>query len=146
MASLDRLDENFTYHQRALLQYRSTVGDTDSATGDACYKVAGHYLREQDYEQAQYGRHSSLKTCANHCSSLLEQALDAYHERPYLRPQVGRTRLRLQFVLLALHKVPEAENQQDLYRDIYRELKPDFDELDTPSEADFDRFAAYDSR
>jgi Tetratricopeptide repeat len=46
------LDDSFSYHQRALLQYRSTVGDNHHRTAAMCYKVADHYARLNQEEAA----------------------------------------------------------------------------------------------
>jgi tetratricopeptide (TPR) repeat protein len=51
-ASQGRLKESYDFHQRALLQYRSTIGDNHHRTADVCYKVAEHYMRFGKLEDA----------------------------------------------------------------------------------------------
>ena len=41
------LEDSFQYQQRALLQFRATLGEDDLYTGLACYQVAGHTMRER---------------------------------------------------------------------------------------------------
>ncbi|KAL1302195.1 hypothetical protein AAFC00_002624 [Neodothiora populina] len=45
-------EESFTYHRRALLQYKSTLGNNHHRTADLCVKVAGHHLRLRHWELA----------------------------------------------------------------------------------------------
>ena len=42
------LKDSFQYQQRALLQFRATLGEDDFYTGLACYQVAMHTMRERD--------------------------------------------------------------------------------------------------
>lgn len=42
------LKDGFQYHQRALLQFRATLGEDDFYTGLACYQVARHTMRERN--------------------------------------------------------------------------------------------------
>lgn len=42
------LRDSFQYQQRALLQFRATLGEDDFYTGLACYQVAVHTMREKD--------------------------------------------------------------------------------------------------
>lgn len=51
-ASQGRLKESYDFHQRALMQYRSTIGDNHHRTADVCYKVAEHYIRFEKLEDA----------------------------------------------------------------------------------------------
>jgi len=48
--SLGQFDKSFAYHQRALLQFRATVGDNHPSTSNACYKVAVHRMEAGDYD------------------------------------------------------------------------------------------------
>jgi hypothetical protein len=48
------LDEAFQYHQRALIQFRATGGDSDVDLGRACYKLTAHYLRHNSIGMARY--------------------------------------------------------------------------------------------
>src|SRR5436190_18662732 len=53
-ASQGLFDESFSYHQRALLQYKSTIGKNHHRTGDAYIKVADHFSRLGRSEDAMY--------------------------------------------------------------------------------------------
>jgi hypothetical protein len=48
------LYESFGYHQRALGQYKSTVGDSHHYTADACFKVGEHCMRFGNYKDARF--------------------------------------------------------------------------------------------
>lgn len=54
------LDQSFAYYFRAVAQYRSTIGDMHAATARAAYKLAEHYMRLRDLENARYVRLHSL--------------------------------------------------------------------------------------
>lgn len=43
--SQGRFGEAFNFHNRALLQYHATIGDNHHRTADLCYKMAEHWLR-----------------------------------------------------------------------------------------------------
>ncbi|MCJ1382412.1 hypothetical protein MMC17_005525 [Xylographa soralifera] len=79
-------DESFTYHQRALIQYKSTVGNGHHRTAALCFKVAEHYIRLQQDDAAM---------------KLLDQALKVYGDRPEYRPEKARVQ-HLRGHLLAL--------------------------------------------
>lgn len=51
-AKQGKWDESFEYHQRAWEHIRETVGERDSYTARAAYKVAEHLLREGRLEEA----------------------------------------------------------------------------------------------
>lgn len=42
------LKDSFQYQQRALLQFRATLGEDDFYTGLACHQMARHTMRERD--------------------------------------------------------------------------------------------------
>lgn len=44
-----RLDESFAWHQKALVHYRATGGDSHYKTGIACFRVAEHHVRYRQY-------------------------------------------------------------------------------------------------
>ena len=44
-------EDSFEYQQRALRQFRATVGEDDFYTGLACYQVAIHTIREKDLSE-----------------------------------------------------------------------------------------------
>lgn len=46
------LDDSVKYHERALAQFESTIGDTHVDTADARYAVARHCLRLNDHARA----------------------------------------------------------------------------------------------
>lgn len=72
-ASQGYLDESFVWHQKALIHFRATGGETHYYTAHACYRVAEHYFRLRDYHA----------TC-----NLLDQVLKAYQDRPYYRQEL----------------------------------------------------------
>ena len=117
------------WHQRALVQFRSTGGDTHYSTAWACYKVAEHHIRRQEYPQAR---------------SLLEQVLKAYQDRPYYRQEIARTT----FLFARLHRLlgddVAADRMLEMSVDLVNALFPD--RRCSPgdlTEDDFDGFSSY---
>ena len=53
MYSQDRLDQSESFHSRALLQFRATLGDSHRRTADACYRLAEHYIRLEHLDEAE---------------------------------------------------------------------------------------------
>lgn len=51
-ASHGLLDESAMWHQKALVHYRSTAGDNHYKTACACYRVAEHCVRSQQFDIA----------------------------------------------------------------------------------------------
>ena len=44
--------DSFTYHQRAILNFKATVGDNHSLTARACYKLSQHHFGFRNYAGA----------------------------------------------------------------------------------------------
>ena len=53
-ASQGQLGESFEFHHRALVQYRSSIGNNHHRTADLCCKVAEGYIRLGQSNAAQY--------------------------------------------------------------------------------------------
>ena len=52
-AAQGKMEESFGLHKRALLQYKKfTVGKNHHRTADVCIKVADHYVRLNQYDNA----------------------------------------------------------------------------------------------
>lgn len=51
--SQKRLDESLDYHSRALVQFRTTLGDGHRRTADVCHRLADHYMRLGNLEEAE---------------------------------------------------------------------------------------------
>lgn len=49
-------DSSQRYHERALKQFRATVGEKHISTADARYKVALHAVRKNQPAQLEYAR------------------------------------------------------------------------------------------
>ncbi|KAK1749795.1 hypothetical protein QBC47DRAFT_395340 [Echria macrotheca] len=79
------LEESFVYHQRALLQFRSSIGDNHHLTAKACYNLSMHYLRFGDYERT---------------LALLEQASRVFSRDHYYAPQLARVTFMIGQVLI----------------------------------------------
>ncbi|MCJ1293336.1 hypothetical protein MMC34_004890 [Xylographa carneopallida] len=75
-ASQGNLEESFAWHQKAFIHFRATGGETHYYTAHACYRVAEHYFRLQDYHATR---------------NLLDQVLKAYQDRPYYRQELVMT-------------------------------------------------------
>jgi len=50
--SQGRFDESLVFHERAFRQFESTIGVRHNRTCDVKYRLAGHYARERDYDNA----------------------------------------------------------------------------------------------
>ena len=48
------MDESLRLHTRALNQYRATLGDGHARTAAACYRLADHYNRLAQHDEAEY--------------------------------------------------------------------------------------------
>jgi len=86
------------FYERALAQFRSTVGETSINTADARCKIAVHHLRQGNFDLARYvwqwkeDTKWSLIRCAYNCiRQLLDEALKTYHRGPYFSAEVART-------------------------------------------------------
>jgi hypothetical protein len=88
-ASQGYLDESFVWHQKALIHFRATGGETHYYTAHACYRVAEHYFRLRDYHATWYLCPSDNDvSITNSRSNLLDQVLKAYQDRPYYRQEL----------------------------------------------------------
>ncbi|CAI7586198.1 unnamed protein product [Penicillium manginii] len=50
---MGRFDESFNFHRRCLQQYKKTLGLRHERTGDICHRLAGHYIRQGAYKEAE---------------------------------------------------------------------------------------------
>ena len=48
------MDKSLQLHLRALAQYRVTLGEGHARTAAACYRLAEHYSRLADHDEAEY--------------------------------------------------------------------------------------------
>lgn len=50
---MERFRESFNFHHRCLQQYKKTLGLNHERTGDICHRLAGHYIRQGLYKEAE---------------------------------------------------------------------------------------------
>jgi hypothetical protein len=53
-ASMGQMGKSLLFHARALAQYRATLGEGHARTGAACYRLANHYIRLEQFKDAEY--------------------------------------------------------------------------------------------
>lgn len=131
-ASQGRLTQSFEYHNRALIQYRATVGDKHHRTADLCSIMADHYLR--------LGKGTEAKL-------LLNQALLIYGSRDYFKQEL----LRTYAVFSRLYSLLGEESKRTEYQakaiSPYRLLVPhDIREDEDIGDTDFERIVCFASR
>ncbi|KAI0436327.1 hypothetical protein F4803DRAFT_542680 [Xylaria telfairii] len=126
-------EESETWHQRALSQYQSTLGNNHHKTADLCHRVAKHCLRRGEVDNAR---------------TLLDQALQIYRVREAVyQPELARTTfLKAKLELQCGHE-PEAKKLFEHARDMREKLssvppKPDA----SLRELDFDEAVTFFSR
>ena len=54
LESQERYAESRDFHSRGLQQYIATLGNNHFRTADICHRVAGHCMRAQLYDEAEY--------------------------------------------------------------------------------------------
>ena len=86
-------DEGLNYHHRALVHYKSTLGNNHHRTADLFVKVAEHNIRLQQYEMA---------------LALLDHALKAYSNSNIYVPEKARALFKRSLALRGLGKTEEA--------------------------------------
>ncbi|KAF2727240.1 hypothetical protein EJ04DRAFT_517393 [Polyplosphaeria fusca] len=95
--TLDHVQESEKFHQRALLQFQSTIGNTYHRTADVCHKLAQHCLRRGDTDSL------------NKARKLIDQALTTWQADPYgFANEIARTTFLKSRVLEALGEVGAA--------------------------------------
>ena len=118
------------YHQRALLQYKSTIGNNHHRTADLCVKVAGHYIRVGQFEAAMLVQPPPLKLSWNvdHLirarRTLLNQALKVYGDRAIYKPEKARAKFKRMLLLMSMQKLDEVTAEREESSKLYREVCP----------------------
>jgi Tetratricopeptide repeat len=54
LESQERYAESLDFHTRCLQQYMVTLGNNHFRTADICHRLAGHFMRTHQYDEAQY--------------------------------------------------------------------------------------------
>ncbi|KMK56922.1 tetratricopeptide repeat domain-containing protein [Aspergillus fumigatus Z5] len=128
-----QFEESEDWHQRALSQYQSTLGNSHHKTADLCYRVAQHCLRRGEME---------------HARTLIDQALKTYSLRESVfLPELARTTfLKAQLAMIS-GEVSEATDLFKKAKDMRCRIphaphKPDA----SLRESDFDRLVTFFSR
>ncbi|KAF7512941.1 hypothetical protein GJ744_012044 [Endocarpon pusillum] len=131
-ASQDHLTQSFGYHNRALAQYRATVGDKHHRTADLCSKVADHYLRFRKATEAKL---------------LLNQASLIYSSRDHFKQELVRTYALFALLYLLLGGKGKRTEYQAKAMSLYRLLVPhDMRDDEDIGDTDFERIVCFASR
>lgn len=142
------LEDSFSYHRRALLQFKSTLGNNHHRTADLYVKVASHHLRLKHWELAKCVRiHSkSMWHLLTLIRALLKQSLRIYDDRKVYFPERTRAKFNMAKVLRAQNKLEAVEAEREfmlLYRKLCTDAPKAFHEL---RDADLDRLVVFWSR
>lgn len=105
--------EGREYHHRALLHYKSTLGNRHHRTADLFVKVADHNLHMRQYDMALV---------------LLELALEAYSNSYHFMPERLRASFKRMKALRFLQRVEEADMERSKCFKIYSKLFLDMSE------------------
>lgn len=97
-------DESHDYHRRALLVYKSTLGNRHHRTADTFVKVAEHNIRLRQYEMA---------------LASLDRAIEAYSWSSSYIPEKVRASFKRIKALHSLHKEAEAESELESCFKVY---------------------------
>ncbi|KAL9623533.1 MAG: hypothetical protein Q9160_002214 [Pyrenula sp. 1 TL-2023] len=101
------LDEGLDYHRRALLHYKSTLGNRHHRTADLFVKVADHNIRLYQYEMA---------------LALLDHALETYTYTNNYLPEKTRASFKRVKALHALRRSEEADSELSRCFEVYNQL------------------------
>jgi len=131
--SQELYDESFTYHQRALAHYETTIGKKHHRTGDVHVRVADHYLRLKIFGAAE---------------THLDEASRIFGRNDIYRFELARTTHRKSLVLDAAGRGSEAKELREESAGMYRKLFPARSSRDKPElqAEDFDEAVAFWSR
>lgn len=145
------LAESFSYHQRALRQYESTIGKNHHRTGDVHVKVAEHYARLGRFNQAkcvQFHTMSSAPEFPLTCfRTHFDEALRIFSDRAIYKPEKARANFKKSMLLEANQKIAEAKAARDESFNAYREImRSQAQAAEYLTEDDFDDLVAFWSR
>ena len=138
-------NESISLHQRAMRQYRATIGEHHHQFGDACYKVGEDHVRFQEYDIARCDHPSLPRAEANWQQRLLfEKALTVYRDEPYYLPEIARTNYQLGKVLSILNDTPAASKHTGRATELIHRLVPDDPRpIEDLQDRDFDRLICF---
>ncbi|KAF2205660.1 hypothetical protein GQ43DRAFT_269423 [Delitschia confertaspora ATCC 74209] len=130
--SQGRLDVSFSYHQRALRQFHSTIGKTHHRTGDVHVRIARHYLRLE---------------MLNEAKTHIDDALRIFGDRAAFRPEKARATFTKSEISLAEKDIERAERLRKESIQAYFELTGQAAVSGSdPVSTDFDELVAFWSR
>ncbi|RDW60544.1 hypothetical protein BP6252_11927 [Coleophoma cylindrospora] len=101
------MEESFNYHHKALLHYKSTLGNNHHRTAAVFVKVAEHNIRVHQYDTAVV---------------LLDHALKTYSMSSNYRPEKTRASFKRSRALRSLNLIDEANKEQRRCFRVYSEL------------------------
>ncbi|ERF72851.1 hypothetical protein EPUS_04286 [Endocarpon pusillum Z07020] len=109
-ASQKAMNDSLAYHHKALLHYKSTLGNNHHRTADTFVKVAEHHMRLRQNETAM---------------ALLDHALQAYSSssssHAYL-PEKARASFKRSCTLRSLGRIDEADAELQISFEDYKKL------------------------
>jgi hypothetical protein len=131
------MEESFDLHMRALLQYKKfTVGKNHHRTADVCIKVADHYVRLNQYDNARLVSLLGSLTKYNYITAisnmltyhivrtLFNQALKIYGDREFYAPERARAKFKKAKLLVVLGHENDADICFAEALALYRQIRP----------------------
>ncbi|KAI1425307.1 hypothetical protein F5Y12DRAFT_747918 [Xylaria sp. FL1777] len=132
LESQGRFDESLNFHFRCFNQFRKVLGMNHHRVGDICHRLAGHFIRQGLYKEAE---------------DYLNSALRIFSTRAYLVNERARTTFRKGKLYQLMGQDEEAGKLlSESYR-LRKQLRPSDNRLlEDLLEADFDQLVAFWSR
>ncbi|KAK5995287.1 hypothetical protein PT974_03688 [Cladobotryum mycophilum] len=132
MESQGRFEESLGFHLRCLEQYRKVLGHNHHRFGDICHKMASHFMRKQQYQEA---------------NIYVDMALKVFKLRSYLSNELARTTYLKGRLYREMGQNSAANGLMREAYDIRKHLEPmDSRPLEELDVADFDQLVAFWSR
>lgn len=140
-ASQGHMSDSLQFHQRALNQYRSTIGENHHRTGDLYYKVSEHYHRMGKYTTARFEHlPTTSSTLIGNIRKHLDHAIRIYSTRSHFTPELARAHHFLSVILDAAGVDSEASKARNEAVLLYRKSQPYGQRADQEISAqDYDR-------
>ena len=119
-------DKGFDYYQRALVNYRATVGDHYYRTSQVCVKLAELYASRNEIEAARSVVYQILHIpLAKIVSSIYyDQALDNFSLHTFTKPELALTKHKKAKFMRDLGDTESAADLAEQAWQLYEELVP----------------------
>jgi tetratricopeptide (TPR) repeat protein len=143
-----RFEESMGFHRRCLEQFKKVLGVNHHRVGDICHRIAGHYMRQGLYKDAEYKIYSHVALIlTNSFRGYLISSLKIFNSRSYLLNERARTTFRKAKLYSLMGMSTEADKLLLEAYEMRKQLEPkDTRPLEKLEENDFDILVAFWSR